>query len=133
MEDDEDAVSEVINDPTETNSDSETPEKATSQNEAKDTTPKFSTQTLTRQTMGRRKRKSPLKRKMKWKFSYYPLDEVAYMKIPPGFEIENTVFRIKKALYRLRRSPLLWQIELLFFLTLYSAIRKGCGCGQRSN
>ena len=40
MEDDEDAVSEVINDPTETNSDSEAPEKAsTSQNEAKDTTP----------------------------------------------------------------------------------------------
>ena len=26
-----------------------------------------------------------------------------------------------------------WRVVLLFFLTLYSAVRKGCGCGQRSN
>jgi transposase InsO family protein len=41
-----------------------------------------------------------------------PLDEVVYMKMPPGFEKQKTVFRLKKALYGLRRSPLLWQTEL---------------------
>jgi hypothetical protein len=37
---------------------------------------------------------------------------VISLKMPPGFEKENTVFRLKKALYGLRRSPLLWQTEL---------------------
>ena len=41
------------------------------------------------------------------------LDEVVYMKHPPGFETgRNTILRLRKALYGLRRSPLLWQKEL---------------------
>src|SRR6266487_639171 len=40
------------------------------------------------------------------------LDEVVYMRQPPGFETGNTVLRLRKALYGLRRSPLLWQKEL---------------------
>src|SRR2546427_1350509 len=42
------------------------------------------------------------------------LDEVVYMRQPPGFEKDkgNTVLRLRKALYGLRRSPLLWQKEL---------------------
>src|SRR3954471_6800709 len=40
------------------------------------------------------------------------LDKVVYMKMPPGFEVEDRVLRLRKALYGLRRSPLLWQTEL---------------------
>lgn len=45
-------------------------------------------------------------------FVHCPLDEVVYMKMPPGFEKQNTVLRLQKALYGLRRSPLLWQTAL---------------------
>jgi hypothetical protein len=34
------------------------------------------------------------------------------MRMPPGYEKYGTVLRLKKALYGLRRSPLLWQKEL---------------------
>jgi hypothetical protein len=34
------------------------------------------------------------------------------VKFPPGFEKPNKVIRLRKALYGLRRSPLLWQREL---------------------
>lgn len=37
------------------------------------------------------------------------LDEVVYMRMPPGYEKYGRVLRLKKALYGLRRSPLLWQ------------------------
>ncbi|KID93530.1 reverse transcriptase, partial [Metarhizium majus ARSEF 297] len=40
------------------------------------------------------------------------LDEVVYMRMPPGYEKCGRVLRLKKALYGLRRSPLLWQKEL---------------------
>ena len=40
------------------------------------------------------------------------LDEVVYMRMPPGYEKYGRVLRLKKALYGLRRSPLLWQKEL---------------------
>src|SRR5947207_15959561 len=40
------------------------------------------------------------------------LDEMMYMKQPPEFETGNRVLRLRKALYELRRSPLLWQKEL---------------------
>jgi hypothetical protein len=40
------------------------------------------------------------------------LDEVVYMRMPPGYEKYGKVLRLKKALYGLRRSPLLWQKEL---------------------
>ncbi|KID78682.1 polyprotein [Metarhizium guizhouense ARSEF 977] len=35
------------------------------------------------------------------------LDEVVYMRMPPGYEKYGRVLRLKKALYGLRRSPLL--------------------------
>jgi hypothetical protein len=41
-----------------------------------------------------------------------PLDETVFMKFPPGYEKPNKVLRLRKALYGLRRSPLLWQKEL---------------------
>ena len=40
------------------------------------------------------------------------LDEVVYMRLPPGFEKPGKVLLLRKALYRLRRSPLLWQQKL---------------------
>ena len=40
------------------------------------------------------------------------LDEVVYMRLPPGYQKHGRVLRLKKALYGLRRSPLLWQKEL---------------------
>jgi len=40
------------------------------------------------------------------------LDEVVYMHQPPGFGDRGKVLRLRKALYGLRRSPLLWQQEL---------------------
>jgi Reverse transcriptase (RNA-dependent DNA polymerase) len=40
------------------------------------------------------------------------LDEVVFMKMPPGFEEYGKVCRLRKALYGLRRSPLLWQRKL---------------------
>jgi Reverse transcriptase (RNA-dependent DNA polymerase) len=40
------------------------------------------------------------------------LDEVVYMRPPPGFEKPGKVLLLRKALYRLRRSPLLWQNKL---------------------
>jgi hypothetical protein len=46
------------------------------------------------------------------------LDELVYMRIPPEFPLKNQVLRLNKALYGLRRSPLLWQKELLKALKL---------------
>lgn len=40
------------------------------------------------------------------------LDEVVFMRMPPGYQEQDTIFRLRKALYGLRRSPLLWQKEL---------------------
>ena len=45
-------------------------------------------------------------------FVHCNLDETVFMKFPPGFEKENKVLCLRKALYGLRRSPLLWQKEL---------------------
>jgi hypothetical protein len=42
-------------------------------------------------------------------FVHCDLDEVVYMKMPPGFTKQGRVLRLQKALYGLRRSPLLWQ------------------------
>jgi hypothetical protein len=41
------------------------------------------------------------------------LDELVYMRTPPGFPVKNHVLRLNRAFYGLRRSPLLWQKELL--------------------
>ena len=40
------------------------------------------------------------------------LDEVVYMRPPPGFTRPGKVLLLQKALYGLRRSPLLWQNRL---------------------
>jgi hypothetical protein len=40
------------------------------------------------------------------------LDETVYMRMPPGYEKYGKILRLRKALYGLRRSPLLWQREL---------------------
>jgi len=47
-------------------------------------------------------------------FVYYNLDKVVYIKLPPGFNKGkiDKVLRLKKALYGLQRSPLLWQKNL---------------------
>ncbi|RMZ78499.1 hypothetical protein DV736_g6692, partial [Chaetothyriales sp. CBS 134916] len=47
-------------------------------------------------------------------FVHCDLDKVVYMKYPPGIQPPNrhTILRLKKALYGLRRSPLLWQKDL---------------------
>jgi hypothetical protein len=43
-------------------------------------------------------------------FIYCDLDKVVYIKLPPGFNKGKTdkVLRLRKALYGLQRSPLLW-------------------------
>ena len=45
------------------------------------------------------------------------LDEVVYMRLPPGFEKPGKVLLLNKALYGLRRSPLLWQKKLIDVFT----------------
>ena len=45
-------------------------------------------------------------------FVHADLDELVYMRMPPGFTISSRVLRLNKALYGLRRSPLLWQTKL---------------------
>jgi hypothetical protein len=44
-------------------------------------------------------------------FVHADLDEEVYMRMPPGFSKLNKVLRLNKALYGLRRSPLLWQTK----------------------
>jgi hypothetical protein len=39
------------------------------------------------------------------------IDETVYMRMPPGYGKLNTVVRLNKALYGLRRSPILWQTK----------------------
>ncbi|KAM4064322.1 reverse transcriptase (RNA-dependent DNA polymerase) [Hirsutella rhossiliensis] len=39
-------------------------------------------------------------------------EEVVFMRMPPGFQKPGKVLRLRKALYGLRRSPLLWQQHL---------------------
>ena len=40
------------------------------------------------------------------------LDEEVFMKMPPGYRTTGRVLKLRKALYGLRRSPLLWQRAL---------------------
>ena len=39
------------------------------------------------------------------------IDETVYMRMPPGYGKLNMVVRLNKALYGLRRSPILWQTK----------------------
>src|SRR6266700_5626909 len=52
-------------------------------------------------------------------FIYYNLNKVIYIKLPLGFNKGKTdkVLHLRKALYRLQRSPLLWQKNLISLLT----------------
>ena len=45
-------------------------------------------------------------------FVHCDLDEIVYMKLPPGFTKPGRVLCHRKALYGLRRSPILWQKKL---------------------
>jgi hypothetical protein len=40
------------------------------------------------------------------------LEEDVFMKMPPGHRRTGTILKLNKALYGLRKSPLLWQKEL---------------------
>jgi len=42
-------------------------------------------------------------------FVYTDLDELVYIKNPPGFPALGMIFKLNKDLYNLRKSPLLWQ------------------------
>jgi len=52
-------------------------------------------------------------------FVYCDLDEVVYIKLPPGFNNgkKDKVLRLRKALYRLQQLLLLWQKNLTSSLT----------------
>ncbi|EAQ84318.1 hypothetical protein CHGG_10722 [Chaetomium globosum CBS 148.51] len=64
------------------------------------------------------------------------IDEDVYMEMPTGYRRPSRVLKLKKALYGLRKSPLLWQEELTATLTKLGfkalphepclMIRKGC-------
>ncbi|KAE8551356.1 hypothetical protein EYB25_005241 [Talaromyces marneffei] len=45
------------------------------------------------------------------------LDEEIFMRMAPGYREPSKIYRLNKALYGLRRSPLLWQKELTSTLT----------------
>ena len=45
------------------------------------------------------------------------LDKTVFMRMPPGYAEQRKVLKLNKALYRLRRSPLLWQQKLTNELT----------------
>ena len=51
-------------------------------------------------------------------FVYCNFDKIIYIKLPPKFNKgkKDKVLRLRKALYRLRRSPLLWQKNLISLL-----------------
>src|ERR1700733_10932347 len=40
------------------------------------------------------------------------IDKEVYIKLPPGYTEKGSVLKLERALYGLRRSPLLWQKEL---------------------
>ena len=44
-------------------------------------------------------------------FAHAEIDETVYIRMPPGFQKLNTVVRLNKALYGLRRSLILWQTK----------------------
>jgi Reverse transcriptase (RNA-dependent DNA polymerase) len=45
-------------------------------------------------------------------FVHAELDDDVFMKMPPGHRTTGTILKLNKALYGLRKSPLLWQKEL---------------------
>jgi Reverse transcriptase (RNA-dependent DNA polymerase) len=57
------------------------------------------------------------------------LDEEVYCELPEGFNEEGHCLRLKRALYGLRRSPILWQQEKLRTWAL-SKFLKNLACLQ---
>src|SRR5467141_1953110 len=55
-------------------------------------------------------------------FLHCDLDETVFVRMPPGFEKKGRVLRLRKALYGLRRSPLLWQKKLAGVRSLKSPV-----------
>ena len=53
-------------------------------------------------------------------FVYIDLDELVYIRNPPGFPALKTVLKLNKALYGFKRSPLLWQ-------TMFTGVLKDQG------
>ena len=49
-------------------------------------------------------------------FVHAELDELMYIRLPPGFRQPNKVARLNKAFYGLRRLPLLWQTKFTVVL-----------------
>ncbi len=45
-------------------------------------------------------------------FVYSDLDETVFMRMPPGYGEQGIVLKLKRALYGLRQSLLLWQQKL---------------------
>ena len=45
-------------------------------------------------------------------FVHADLDETVFMRMPPGYGEQGKVLKLNRALYGLRRSPLLWQQKL---------------------
>ena len=45
-------------------------------------------------------------------FVHADLDEIVFMRMPPGYGKQSKVLKLNRALYGLRRSPLLWQQKL---------------------
>ncbi|KAM4062335.1 reverse transcriptase (RNA-dependent DNA polymerase) [Hirsutella rhossiliensis] len=50
-------------------------------------------------------------------FANAKLDDQVFMKMPPGHKKRGIVLQLQKALYGLRKSPLLWHRELTSTLT----------------
>ncbi len=46
-------------------------------------------------------------------FVYADLDKTVFMKMPPGYDEQGKVLKLNRALYGLRRFPLLWQQKLI--------------------
>jgi hypothetical protein len=44
-------------------------------------------------------------------FVHADIDKTVYMQMPPGYRKPNKVVQLNKALYGLRRSPILWQTK----------------------
>ena len=45
-------------------------------------------------------------------FVHAELDELVYIRLPPGYTEPGKVLKLNKALYGLRHSPILWQTKI---------------------
>ena len=52
-------------------------------------------------------------------YLYAPLDETIFTECPEGFKVKGKAWRLKRALYGLRRAPYLWN------KTFIEALKRG--------